>query len=152
MDCVVAAAEGPAKIELSVSKGTEFCESCRRPSKEANRKVLSFCDGEADVAAVLLAAERILDGSADGSGVEIGEGRDHCARAELKANGSRASMRIVAEKAIDRAMHVVGAGLGDNVDGSAGGSAQVGGVVTAIDLEFLHIILVDGQANAAAVA
>src|SRR5215472_12343075 len=36
---------GPAKIELCVSKGTAFCESCRRPSKAPYKNVLSFLIG-----------------------------------------------------------------------------------------------------------
>ena len=42
---VVAAAEGPRRSNCS-KRGTEFCEFCRRPSKEANRKVLSFWMGK----------------------------------------------------------------------------------------------------------
>ena len=58
---------------------------------------------------------------------------------------------IVAEKTIERAMHIVGAGFGHYVDGRTGGCAQVGGVVAAIDLEFLHIVLAYRQAHAAAI-
>src|ERR1700726_2380118 len=85
----VAVKEGPAKIELSVSRGTEFCESCRRPSKDANRKVLSFLMGKPmeppycwRLSEFLIGApvEVVLKFEKVGSG----------ARAELKANGSRA--------------------------------------------------------------
>ncbi len=49
-------------------------------------------------------------------------------------------------------MHIVGSRLGDDVDRSAGGRAEVGTVVAAIDLEFQDVILVHGEAHAATVA
>ena len=59
---------------------------------------------------------------------------------------------IVAEKTIETAVKVVSAGLGHNIDGSAGGPAEVRAVVAAIDLKFLHCVLAHGQAHAAAVS
>src|ERR1035438_4238545 len=88
------AMEGPAKIELSVSRGTEFCEFCRRPSKEVNRKVLFFVIGKPRAPPycwrlseflIGLPAESVLKLEKVGSG----------ARAGLKANGSRASMALL---------------------------------------------------------
>src|SRR5208282_887690 len=59
---------------------------------------------------------------------------------------------IVAEKTIESAVRSVGARLGDNVDGRAGGCSQVGAVIAAIDLKFLYVVLAYGKANAAAIA
>ena len=33
-------------MEVVVNRGTAFCESCRRPSKEPKKKVLSFLMGK----------------------------------------------------------------------------------------------------------
>jgi hypothetical protein len=49
-------------------------------------------------------------------------------------------------------VHIVGAGLGHNIDRSAGGGTQIRSVIAAIDLEFLHIVLAYRQAHAAAIA
>ena len=49
-------------------------------------------------------------------------------------------------------MHCVAAGLGDYIDGCAGRRSEVRAVVAAIDLEFLHIVLADGQAHATTIA
>ncbi len=102
-----------------------------------------FRNREAYVASVLLAAERILDWGSDGSRVEIGVG------GIIREGGTEGEWvtgikRLIAEKAVDRAMYVVAAGLGDNVDRSASGSAEVGAVITTVNLEFLDVILVDG--------
>jgi len=45
-------------------------------------------------------------------------------------------------------MHVVRAGFGNDVDARASRSAQIGGVVAAIHLEFLHRVLAQGEAHA----
>src|SRR5271165_7041307 len=87
----VAAAEGPAKIELSVSSGTEFCEFCRRPSNEAKRKVLSFWIGKPMEPPYCWRVSEFLIGcpvEVVSKLAKVGS----TARAELKANGSRASM------------------------------------------------------------
>ena len=49
-------------------------------------------------------------------------------------------------------MHIVGTGLGHNVDGSAGSRTQFRRVIAAIDLEFLYGVLAYGQALPSAVA
>src|SRR5271166_1956287 len=88
---VFPAMEGEAKIELLVSRGTEFSEFCRRPSKEANRKVLFFVMGKPSAPPYCWRLSEFLIGSPTESVLkleEVGSG----ARAELKANGSRASM------------------------------------------------------------
>src|ERR1700677_3032786 len=44
LSCCCWSKVGP-KMEELVSKGTEFCESCRKPSNAAKMKVLSFWIG-----------------------------------------------------------------------------------------------------------
>src|SRR5262249_25782057 len=56
---------------------------------------------------------------------------------------------VMAEKTKQGAVHPVGAGAGDDVDDAAAGAAQLGRVVAAVDLEFLHGLLTDGRANTA---
>ncbi len=48
-------------------------------------------------------------------------------------------------------MHSVGAALAHDVDAGAAGAAQVSAVVCAVDLEFLHCVLAQREANAAGV-
>src|ERR1700733_15507791 len=57
----------------------------------------------------------------------------------------------IQEKSVDAAMHVVRTRFAHNVDGSACGRSQVGGIVAAVDLEFLHCVLADGRAHAAGI-
>ena len=111
-------------------------------------KVLFFLDGEADCAAELLTIKRILDRLA----LCIGRGRieRHSRLQRLTKRKWVAGIhRIITEKAVETAMHVVGAGFRHNVDGCATGPTEFGGIVAAVDLEFLHRILAQGQAHAA---
>src|SRR5579871_3784719 len=48
---------------------------------------------------------------------------------------------IIAEEAVQTAMHAVGARLGDNVNRGAAGPAQFSRVIAAVDLKFLYRIL-----------
>ena len=65
----------------------------------------------------------------------------------MKANGFRASMASLRKKANRPAVQGVGAGLGDDVDGSAAGPTQLSGIVAAVDLELLHRVLADIQTH-----
>src|ERR1700726_849605 len=93
----VAVKEGPANIELSVRRGTEFCEFCRRPSKEANRKVLSFLMGRPMAPPYCWRLSEFLIGRPVEVVLKL-EKVGSVARAELKANGSRASMASLRKK------------------------------------------------------
>jgi len=60
---------------------------------------------------------------------------------------------LVAKEFKGRAVEVVGAGLGDDVDHSTAGVAELGGICVGIDLEFLHCVfaeLVRGAARSSA--
>src|ERR1035441_76751 len=91
-----------------------------------------FLDGEADCAAELLTIKRILDRLA----LCIGRGRieRHSRLQRLTKRKWVAGIhRIITEKAVETAMHVVGAGFRHNVDGCATGPTEFGGIVAAVD-------------------
>src|SRR5215471_7827254 len=79
------------KIEVGVRRGTAFCESCRRPSKEPNRKVLSFFMGKPTVPPNCSRLSEFLTAGTTESG-NAGSKACPFASAELNANGSRASI------------------------------------------------------------
>ena len=78
-------------------------------------------------------------------------------RIERLAGGQRLRNReriacvhgIIAEETIGAAVHVIAAGLGDDVDGGAAGAPQFRVVIAAVDLELLDRVLAHGEAHAA---
>src|SRR5260370_558168 len=93
----VAVKEGPANIELSVRRGTEFCEFCRRPSKDANRKVLSFLMGKPMAPPYCWRLSEFLIGLPVEVVLKLAK-VGSVAKAELNAKGSRASMASLRKK------------------------------------------------------
>src|SRR6202162_6346987 len=91
---VVAVGEGPAKIELSVNKGTESCASERRPSKEMKRNVLSFLIGKPTLPPNCWRFKGFLIGSPTASSENESPG----CNAGLKAKGSQASIASFRKK------------------------------------------------------
>src|ERR1700692_1023179 len=93
----VAVKEGAANIELSVSRGTEFWEFCRRPSKDANRKVLSFLMGKPMAPPYCWRLSEFLIGLPLEVVLKLAK-VGSVAKAELYAKGSRASMASLRKK------------------------------------------------------
>ncbi len=107
-------------------------------------------DGKPQSSPELLASQRILEGRTCSGEAEIGERRVGSQR-RAKRKRIAGVQSIIAEEAEEPAVHGVGARLGHNVDGSATGPTQLGGVVAAVNLKFLHCILAQGQADTAGV-
>src|SRR5215472_12918618 len=59
--------------------------------------------------------------------------------------------RIIAEIAEEGAVRIIAAGFGDDVDRCTAGAAEVGSVITAVDLKFLHSVLAHVEAHAAGI-
>src|SRR5262249_42970513 len=79
------------KIEVEVRRGTAFCESLRRLSKEPNKEGLIFPYGKPTVPPNCLRLSEFLTAEATESG-NAGSKACPLASAELNANGSRASI------------------------------------------------------------
>src|SRR4029077_4612271 len=104
--------------------------------KRAVQERLVFGDGEADCAAKLLASEAVFYMGA----LHIGRRRiERQPRRERLADGKRIRgiHGIITEIAEEAAMHVIAAGLRDDVDGGAAGAAEIRSIVAAVNLEFL---------------
>src|SRR5205807_9536329 len=106
---------------------------------------LVLLKGEAQRAAELIALQSVFGRSA------LGGGGKRAARSQGLGDRKRIAciQGVVAEKAVQAAVQIVGAGFGNDVDGGAAGRAQFSRVVAAVDLEFLHRILAEGEPDPA---
>ena len=93
-------------------------------------------DGSAKIGAELFAARGWLDA---GEGIAF----------EHAGEGVAGIERLITEIAEEPAVQLIGAGAGNDVDDTAGGAAKLGGIVAAVDLEFLDRVLADILADAA---
>src|SRR5262249_13360002 len=107
-------------------------------------------DGKTKAAAKLLTGQGVFGGRAGDIGRPRNKGLTG-RKCLCDGKGVARVHGIVTEVSEQRAMHVVGSALGDNIEGTSAGAAQVSTVVGAVDLELLPCILAQGKAHAAGV-
>ncbi len=111
------------------------------------QKCFVFSNGEAHIAAKLLAIEGVLYRRA-----LRGQGERLSRYQRLRESKGVASIHgIVAEKAEESPVQIIGAGLGDDINCRAARTTQFRPIIASVDLELLHGILAQVQSDTARV-
>src|SRR5215472_471934 len=128
------------RIEVEVRRGTAFCESCRKPSKETKQEGLIFPYGKANCSSELLTVERILDRRGYGIGQRRIKGlplRECRAKREWVAR----IHSIVAEKSVEAPVGHITSGFRDDVDESSACATKLRRIVAAICCHVSYVVM-----------
>ena len=121
-----------------------------QPFERRKQKCLVFLNRKSDGAAELLPAQRVFHVRA----LRIGQaGIKRLARLQRLADSERVCgiQRVIAEKTKKASMQLVRPRLRDDINDRSAGTAQLGRIITSINLKLLHGFLAQRQSHAAGI-